>query len=587
MLKGLKTWKEHVRKLLFIMQGRHKVLVTVLLMVVIVNAALQTLSVYAIAPLVSSMTNREMFMSSSMIVLLSELFHTDDYTNLFCLLCAIISLLYFLKELVGIFQIWFSIKIAQKIQREISRTVLNSYMYRQYDFFLNYGTAKVVRDVKEDPTSVYNMITCFVNLFTEMFTITMLMIYVVVSDYQMAVCMALLAALCIFLMIYGFKRPLFRVGTEARIVSAENQKVLLEAVEGIKEVQVMKKQRFFVDSFYDSYIKAQKPLIFQGVAVSAPTYAVEGIFVIGIIGFLAFKAVYDVAFWKELPFLASFLVAAIRMLPSIGRITNNVNNIQFSVPALDSVYANVISIRNEKLKKDSDIMRDNGNTIVFEKELKLENVSYRYEDSEKNVLNNLDLTVEKGKSIGIVGQSGAGKSTLADIILGLHVPQNGSVKIDGKNIFDIPYEYSRVIGYVPQNVYLVDGTVKENVAFGVDEKDFDEQRIVNVLKQAKLYDFVLKLDNGLETIVGERGVKFSGGQRQRLAIARALYRKPQILILDEATSALDNETEAAVMEQVEEMQGTITLIIVAHRLSTIEKCDSVYEIQNGKAVKKK
>ena len=322
------------------------------------------------------------------------------------------------------------------------------------------------------------------------------------------------------------------------------------------------------------------------MAVTAPTSIIEGIFVIGIVMYMGVKALFDTAFMGKLPLLATFLAAAIRMLPSMGRITSNINTIQFFIPALNTVYNNIKIIREKRSNSKNPKLIDSGQNIVFSESLELKGVSYHYQSSDKNVLDNLDLSIHKGESIGIVGQSGAGKSTLADLILGLHIPQKGSVQLDGIDIKNISYEYSRVIGYVPQNVYLVDGTIRENVAFGVDKDDINDNDVIEALKKAKLYEFIMSTENGLDTIIGEKGVKFSGGQRQRVAIARALYRKPQILILDEATSALDNDTEFEVMQHVEEMQGSITLVIIAHRLSTIEKCDHVYEIIDGKAVKK-
>ena len=585
MLKNVKSWFNNIKKLFYIMERKHKIMTLILLIVVIINVMFQTLGVYAITPLVTSMTNKEAFLDSNIVNVISNIYNTSDYTKLFVILCWGIAVLYFIKEVVAIFQTWLSIVVAQKIQRDLSRTVLDSYLHKEYDFFLNYGTTKIMRDVKDDPTSVYNMLTCLINLVTEALTVTILLVYVVLSDYQMAICIAFLAFICMTIMIHGLKRGMIKSGAEARRYSAENQKALLEAVEGIKEVQVMKKQAFFSKAFFDSYTKAQKPMVFHNIAEAIPTNIVEGIFIIGIMCFLAFKAVQDVSFWTNLPVLASFLVAAIRMLPAIGRITNHMNNIQFCIPALESVFSNVKLIRENKLLYTYG--KYGSRKIDFIDNLLISNVRYRYGDAEKDVLKNINLRINKGESVGIIGESGAGKSTLADILLGLHVPTSGTVSIDGQSIYDIPYEYGQLIGYVPQNIYLVDGSIRENVAFGIGEADIDDELVIEALKKAKLYDFVKNSEKGIETIVGERGVKFSGGQRQRLAIARALYRRPQIMILDEATSALDNATEATVMNEVEEMQGSITMIIIAHRLSTIEHCDHVYEIVDGRAVRRR
>lgn len=213
--------------------------------------------------------------------------------------------------------------------------------------------------------------------------------------------------------------------------------------------------------------------------------------------------------------------------------------------------------------------------------LKAEGVFFRYEGAEENVLENVNMTVHRGEAVGIIGKSGSGKTTLASIMLGLYQPDRGTVTIDGTSIYEMSDCWSDLVGFVPQDVFLRDATIRENVAFG--EAEIDDTRVWNALERASLKAFVEELPNGLDTIVGENGIRFSGGQKQRVAIARALYFQPDILILDEATSSLDTETEAAVMEAIDFLQGSITMIIIAHRLSTIQNCDRVYEIKDHQA----
>lgn len=208
-------------------------------------------------------------------------------------------------------------------------------------------------------------------------------------------------------------------------------------------------------------------------------------------------------------------------------------------------------------------------------------------NAKEAVLTNTFLCINKGESVAFIGSSGAGKTTLADIIMGLLKPQEGSVEMDGIDIFSIPHQWAKIIGYVPQSVFLIDDTVRRNVAFGLKEEDISDEKVWSALGQAQLKEFVEGLPAGLDTIVGERGVKFSGGQRQRVAIARALYEDPDILVLDEATSALDNETETVFMESIDALQGSKILIIVAHRLTTIRNCDRIYEITDGIAIERK
>ena len=217
----------------------------------------------------------------------------------------------------------------------------------------------------------------------------------------------------------------------------------------------------------------------------------------------------------------------------------------------------------------------------FKDLLILDNISFRYKNDADDIFKHMSLTIKKGQSVAVIGSSGAGKSTLVDILLGLLVPQEGRILVDGTNITEIPDEWSNMVGYVPQTVFLSSGSIKENIAFGVEHGEIDEGLVKDVLRRAELYDFVQTLPDGMNTLVGDHGVRLSGGQRQRIAIARALYHKPEIMVLDEATSALDNETETAIMSAIDALQGQVTLIIVAHRLTTIKNCDVIYEVADN------
>lgn len=300
----------------------------------------------------------------------------------------------------------------------------------------------------------------------------------------------------------------------------------------------------------------------------------------------------DVA--EFVPVLGTFAMAAFKMLPSIGKITSRMTGIIYARPYLDNLYINIREVEeyeksyNEFIKeyaKEEGVDKDSS-CLEFKHELSVRNVTWKYRNQGNNVLNQISLNIRKGESVAFIGASGAGKTTLADIILGLLKPQGGTVTVDGADIFAIPQTWARIVGYVPQMVFLKDDTIRNNVAFGIREEDIDDNTVWKALEEAQLREFVERLPNKLDTIVGERGIKFSGGQRQRVAIARALYHKPQILVLDEATAALDNDTEAAVIESIDTLQGSVTLIIVAHRLTTIRNCDTIYEIKDGRAIKR-
>ena len=255
----------------------------------------------------------------------------------------------------------------------------------------------------------------------------------------------------------------------------------------------------------------------------------------------------------------------------------------YSLPSLDLIYKDLKEIENfvpeDTAKKDVELWH-------LESSIKLNEISYAYAGTDKNILENVNLTIHKGETVALIGSSGAGKTTLADVFLGLLIPQNGAILVDGKNIYENMDSWHHMLGYIPQTIYLSDDTIRNNVAFGIKQEDIDEKAVIEALKKAQLYDFVQTLDRGLETFVGDRGVRLSGGQRQRIGIARALYYDPEVLVLDEATSALDTETETAVMEAIDSLKGHKTMVIIAHRLSTIRNADSIYEVTNGNAIKR-
>ena len=282
--------------------------------------------------------------------------------------------------------------------------------------------------------------------------------------------------------------------------------------------------------------------------------------------------------------LATFGVAAIRVLPSVNRINTYITEIAYATPSLDFVYDNL----QEGMKTNAKLAERKANSqkekLKLEDRIELKNISFHYPDTEKNIFTHANMVVPKGKSVGIMGTSGAGKSTIVDILLGLLHAQEGQITCDGVDIFKNYESWLAQIGYIPQSIYLIDESIRDNIAFGIDADKINEKRIWEVLEESQLKEFVESLPEGLNTTIGDRGIRLSGGQRQRIGIARALYHDPEILVFDEATSALDNETEAAVMEAVNSFHGKKTMVIIAHRLNTIEKCDIIYKVENEKIV---
>lgn len=547
------------------------------------GAIVETLGVSAILPLVQVMMNPEQLYEISIVKKFSDSLRIASSQQLLVCVASVVIGIYVFKNIYLCFLSWIRVKYSSKIQRELAVQTLRSYSKRGYSFFRSNNSSTLMRGVLGSVSGVNNVVYLFMKILAEILTIMCIFAFIIYTDWKMALSMMVMLGGCLIVILYAFKEIMKRAGAMYYDNMALASKWLLQLFSGIKEVLVLNRGKYFWEKFENSYMKQQKGQIRQTVASEAPSYIIEGTCVAGIIVAVCIRVsnMEDTAAY--IPQLASFAVAAFRLLPSVGRITSNFNNCVFSMPAVDEVYKNIVEVEEFESKNKNVVIKKQEKIIAFKDKLEIKNVVWRYPDGVENVLDNVSLTIYKGDSIALVGASGAGKSTLADIILGLFQPQEGSIIIDGKNISD-NILLSEIISFVPQAVYLIDDTIRRNIAFGIYDDDIDEKAIWSALEQAQMKEFVEALPEGLDTIVGERGVRFSGGQSQRLAIARALYTKPDILVLDEATSALDSETETAVMEAIDALQGKVTLIVIAHRLTTIKNCSKIYEISNGMAI---
>ena len=458
-------------------------------------------------------------------------------------------------------------------------------MDRPYSFFVENGSGAILRGVNNDVMGVYHVLSNLFKIAAEGFVVVAVAIYLCLVDPMLAVGIVVVSLACMLAIIFGIKRILTKLSHLYRAAAAELNKQIVQISGGIKDITVFNKKRFFIDNYdraYESANIADTKSTFFGLL---PERIIEASCVSGIILIVLIRIHTGVDAAEFVPKMAVFAMGAFRLLPSISRLTGYVSMLIYSRPMLEATYENYISARDyisdEQEIANTDLDKDGR---LFESELCIRGIEWKYPKGDSKILDNLSIVIKKGEAVGIIGESGTGKSTLADILLRLYKPQAGGIYMDGIDISTIPNTWSRVVSYVPQNVFLMDDTIRGNVMFGTEEAD--DERVWETLKRASLDEFVKGLPEGLDTIVGERGVKFSGGQRQRIAIARALFINPQILILDEATSALDNETEEAVMEAIDSLVGSVTLIIIAHRVTTLRNCDKIYEITNGRAVER-
>jgi ABC-type multidrug transport system fused ATPase/permease subunit len=510
------------------------------------------------------------------------MFNITDYKHFMYALAGAIIVIYILKNGFILLVNYYQSNYRNRLEKDLNVKMMDSYMKQPYTFFLQINSAELLRGVNSDIANVASVVDGYSSIMSEGLTCLVIGIFLVCMNPVMAVSLLLIVGFTSLIIILGFKNITGRCGKVTREAFAQKFKHLNQAFNGIKEISVTQRKPYFVQQFAISAKQAADSNTTYLWISKAPSRLIETVFIGSLIIVVAWSYGASSNSVDFITSLGAMAIAAVRILPSVSTLTNSMNGLVYMRPSLEAAYKNLMEVDRYQKEKTELENKDLIKT-TFSSEIKVNNVSWRYQDNLPLVLEELDLKIKKGESVALIGESGAGKSTLADILLGLLKPEKGTVTVDGTDIYTIQSSWSKLIGYVPQMVFLIDDTIRKNIAFGIPDDEIDDNKVWHAIEQAQLTTMVNSMDEGLDSIVGERGIKLSGGQRQRIAIARALYHDPDIIILDEATSALDNETESAVMEAIDALQGKKTLIIIAHRLSTIKNCDKIYEIKDKKA----
>lgn len=585
-MQNLHTFQKMIVQLVQILNRKQKRQGILLFFLLLVVSLLEMLGVSVVIPFIIAMLEPETMLQNRYVILAMNLFHIQDSGSVIYLIGGLIILVYILKNAMILLVNYYQINYRNTLEKDLSVEMLSSYLKRPYPFFLNINSAEILRGVTSDISGIATILDSLSGFCAETLTCIFIGVFVICINPLIACVLLLVSGITALLIVLGFKKKISSCGRETREAFEMRQKCAYQSVNGIKEIMVARRQQSFIRQYDAASEKARKYNNMYLFICKTPNRLVETAF-LGCLVILVCVSMRDVASQADyVSVLGALAIAAVRILPSISNIAGYINGMVYNRPALEAAHDNIMAARAyaETHSENGILGKTDIPEIVFRDKIEVRDIVWRYQETLPCVLKELSLNIQKGEAVALIGGSGAGKTTLADVLLALLKPEKGQILVDGKDISTIEWEWSRMVGYVPQSVFLMDDTVRNNIAFGIPETEQDEARIWKALEQAQLRDFVKGLQKGLDTIVGERGVKFSGGQRQRIAIARALYYNPDILILDEATSALDTETETAVMESIDALRGKKTLIIVAHRLSTIRNCDKIYEIVEGQAV---
>lgn len=570
-----------LKKLRVLLDGRQKAIMLGLMVLMVIGAFLQTAGVGMLVEVVNVVIDPDAVENSRAAGMLYELLGSDSYSSFAITVMILLIAVFVVKNLFLYLQQKLTLAFVYTNQFRTSERMMRNYLRRGYEFYLNADTAVVQRSITSDVNNMYALILALLQLLSDGVVSLFIVSYCFATNGTMTMVLAVVLVGLMLLVKKVLKPIMYRAGKDNQDYYSSLFKWISQTVQGIKEVKVNGTEKYFVGEYVKcgrGYVSAvQRYSLYNNI----PKLLMETACVAAMVGYMIFQVATGVATEDMLGVLSTLAAAAFVLLPCVNRINNQINSIAYFEPFFMGVSDNLQDeIQGDKI--DMSVFTTDSTRLPVAEQIELKDITYAYPGTEKLIFDHADMTIPIGASVGIVGISGAGKSTVVDILLGLLEIKTGIILADGVNVKENYRGWLKNIGYIPQMIFMLDDTIRNNVAFGVPSEEIDEGRLWEVLREAQLDEFVKTLPEGLETGIGERGIRLSGGQRQRIGIARALYHDPEVLILDEATSALDGDTETAIMESINRFMGRKTLIIIAHRLQTIEKCDLVYRVENGR-----
>ncbi len=574
--------KQILKKLNVLLDKKQKRTMIGLIFLMVISAFLQTAGIGLLVQVVNVVIDSEAVMDSDIARLCYDLLGSDTYESFAVTIMTALVVVFVIKNVFLYIQQKLTFAFVYTNQFRTSERMMRNYLRRGYEFYLNADTAVVQRSITSDVNNMYALILAILQLLSDGVVSLFIITYCFATNGTMTVLLAVVLGALMLVIKKVLKPIMYKAGKDNQDYYSGLFKWISQTVQGIKEVKIACKEQHFVNEYQKcgkGYVDAvQRYSLYNNI----PKLLIEVACVATMMAYMICQILSGVQTESMMEALSTLAAAAFVLLPAVNRINNQINSIAYFEPFFMGVSDNLQDEIDNK-NVDMTFATDEDEKLPVEEKIEMKGITYSYPNSDKLIFDHADLTIPVGSSVGIVGTSGAGKSTVVDILLGLLEMKEGAIYADGQNVKEHYRKWLKNIGYIPQMIFMLDDTIRNNVAFGVPEDKIDEERLWEVLKEAQLDEFVRSLPEGLDTGIGERGIRMSGGQRQRIGIARALYNNPEILILDEATSALDNDTEAAIMESINQFHGKKTLIIIAHRLQTIEKCDIVYRVENGKA----
>ena len=578
------------RKLMVLLDRQQKRKMALLVFLMLIGAVLETLGVSMILPVMNVVLEDNAVEKHVYLQVICDIFQIDNTRDLMIFVMAALVVIFALKNMFLFMQQKIQLRFVYTNQFATSRRMMINFMKRPYEYYLNADTSVIQRSITSDVNNMYGLILALLGLASEAIVFLCLAVVSLLADVWMSITVSVLL-IAVLLIIKCILKPIMKkAGEENQDYYSGLYKWIDQSVMGIKEIKIANKESYFINEYSKcgaGYVGAvQRYNLFN----ATPRLLIETVAIAGMVLYMALQLLQGTQVTDIMPQLTLLAMAAMRLIPCANRINNHLTSISYFEPFFMGVSDNLQEeIRDESIDYSEETYRQKVDVekLPIRKEILLKDITFKYPNTDTLIFDHADMVIPIGNAVGIVGTSGAGKTTIVDIMLGLLQVETGSILADGVEVRERYASWLKNIGYIPQTIFMIDSTIRKNVAFGCTDEEIDDGKVWEALKEAQLDEFVRGLPEGLDTGIGERGIRLSGGQRQRIGIARALYEDPEVLVLDEATSALDNETEAAIMDSINRLHGRKTLIIIAHRLQTIEKCDMVYRVENGKAARER
>lgn len=578
-----------LQKIAYLFDRRHLFQLAGLGVLILIGGTLETLGVSMMLPVMDAVMSPERFMEKAYVRRIAALLHIADGRQLILVMLAALIAVFILKNAYLLFLTYVQNTFVTRNRNRMISRVMREFLNRPYEDYLGADIPTVFRLTDSDIPNAFQLVLVLLQMVTEIVVAVSIcaVLVVFVSPLISLGCGALF--LLMTLMITKVLKPrLNAIGRANQAIQSRIAKWRIQSIYGLKDVKALHREEFFVRNYYESGAVGANVARNYAVLNNTPRLLIETVFIVAMLSFILAYMLRGGDFAALFSQLVAFAAAAVRVMPATNRINTYLSEIAYAQPCLDYLYENL----TEHMKEDvngsvTGLAAERGGPpapLIWHDRIVLNNICYSYPNTDKPIFTDAHMEIKKGQSVGVMGASGAGKSTIVDILLGLLRAREGAITCDGRDIFENYPGWLLGIGYIPQSIYLVDESIRDNIAFGIDRERIDDARVWEVLEEAQLKSFVEELPEGLDTAIGDRGVRISGGQRQRLGIARALYHDPELLIFDEATSALDGDTETAVMEAVNSFHGKKTMVIIAHRLNTLQKCDVIYKVEDEKLV---